>query len=616
MDSLGPDDPRRVGSYQLLGRLGEGGMGRVYLARSERGRTAAVKLVKAELAREPEFRRRFTQEIIAARRVGGEWTAPVLDADTHAATPWVATGYVAGPSLHEVVAKDHGPLPDASVRALAGGLARALQAIHAAGLVHRDLKPSNILVTIDGPRVIDFGIARALDSVTAAGDGLTRTGAVIGSPGFMSPEQVRGERVTAASDVFCLGTVLAFAATGRMPFGTENSGAHALMFRIAAEEPELSGIEGELRTVIERCLAKEPGARPQVAELVALTEEAAQLKPWLPGALLELLARRAVELLDAETPQATGGMTGTAGAAGAAPAYGPPLTGATPGPYGHTGMQPQHHQPYGTPPHAQPHTPPQQHRPAAYGTAPTAHPPPYRTPPPPYGQTGWQTPHPPLPLRPRAVRPIATALQVLLGIYAAFVCLQVIQEINLLVLLGEDGADTWYMAEDLDRMENFTAGNVLLFTVCAVLWSVWFYRLRTNAEAFAPGQVRYSTGLSVGSWFIPVAQFWFPLQIANDIFRISSPFPQHARPPVGYGPRPVSYGKGVLNFWWATWVATMVLALVTAEDWEVGSSIDSAIQIVLLDLLSSFVLIVTSIMALLAVQQLTTLQDQRLKGTV
>uniref|UniRef100_UPI0015F011C3 serine/threonine-protein kinase n=1 Tax=Streptomyces phytophilus TaxID=722715 RepID=UPI0015F011C3 len=272
MDSLGPDDPRRVGSYQLLGRLGEGGMGRVYLARSERGRTAAVKLVKAELAREPEFRRRFTQEITAARLVGGEWTAPVLDADTHAATPWVATGYVAGPSLHEVVARDFGPLPDASVRALAGGLARALQAIHAAGLVHRDLKPSNILVTIDGPRVIDFGIARALDSVTAAGDGLTRTGAVIGSPGFMSPEQVRGERVTAASDVFCLGTVLAFAATGRMPFGTEDSGAHALMFRIAAEEPELSGIEGELRTLVERCLAKEPTARPQVAELVALTE--------------------------------------------------------------------------------------------------------------------------------------------------------------------------------------------------------------------------------------------------------------------------------------------------------------------------------------------------------
>ncbi|MHA4819061.1 protein kinase domain-containing protein [Streptomyces aculeolatus] len=609
MDSLGPDDPRRVGSYQLLGRLGEGGMGRVYLARSERGRTAAVKLVKAELAREPEFRRRFTQEITAARLVGGEWTAPVLDADTHAATPWVATGYVAGPSLHEVVARDFGPLPDASVRALAGGLARALEAIHAAGLVHRDLKPSNILVTIDGPRVIDFGIARALDSVTAAGDGLTRTGAVIGSPGFMSPEQVRGERVTAASDVFCLGTVLAFAATGRMPFGTEDSGAHALMFRIAAEEPELSGIDGELRTLIERCLAKEPTARPQVAELVALTEQAAQLKPWLPGALLELLARRAVELLDAETPQ-------VAGATGAAaPAYGPPLTGAGPGPYGQTGLRPGHPQPYGTPPHTPPHTPPQQHR-AAYGTAPTAHPSPYGAPAPPYGRTGWQTPRPPVPGRPRAVRPIATALQVLLGVYAAYVCLQVIQEINLLVLLSEDGADTWYMAEDLDRMENFTAGNFLLFAVCAVLWSVWFYRLRTNSEAFAPGQVRYSSGLAIGSWYIPVVQLWFPMQIANDMFRINSPFPHHARPPAGYGPRPVSYGKGVLNFWWAAWVATMVLALVTAENWEVGMAIGSAMRIVLFDLLFSFVLIVTSVLALLAVQQLTTLQDQRLKGTV
>uniref|UniRef100_UPI0015F116C7 DUF4328 domain-containing protein n=1 Tax=Streptomyces phytophilus TaxID=722715 RepID=UPI0015F116C7 len=211
---------------------------------------------------------------------------------------------------------------------------------------------------------------------------------------------------------------------------------------------------------------------------------------------------------------------------------------------------------------------------------------------------------------------IATALQVLLGVYAAYICLQVIQEINLLFLMSEDGADTWYMAEDLDRMENFTAGNFLLFAVCAVLWSIWFYRLRTNSEAFAPGQVRYSTGLAIGSWYIPVVQLWFPMQIANDMFRISSPFPHHARPPAGYGPRPVSYGKGVLNFWWAAWVATMVLALVTAENWEVGMAIGSATRIVLFDLLFSFVLIVTSVLALLAVQQLTTLQDQRLKGTV
>src|SRR5690606_14274327 len=162
MEALREEDPHRIGEYRLLGRLGAGGMGQVYLARSRGGRTVAVKLVREELAREPEFRRRFRHEVEAARRVGGEWTAPVLDADTEAETPWVATGYIAGPSLHTVVTHDHGPLPERSVRVLANGLAHALRAIHGAGLVHRDLKPSNVLVTIDGPKVIDFGIARAL----------------------------------------------------------------------------------------------------------------------------------------------------------------------------------------------------------------------------------------------------------------------------------------------------------------------------------------------------------------------------------------------------------------------------------------------------------------------
>ncbi|MGK5546123.1 serine/threonine-protein kinase, partial [Streptomyces sp. URMC 127] len=241
MDGLRPDDPRILGAYRLLGRLGAGGMGRVYLARSDRGRTVAVKLVHRELAGQEEFRRRFRQEVRSARRVGGEWTAPVLDADTEAEVPWVATGYIAGPSLRQVVDRDFGPLPERSVRILGAGLARALQAVHAAGIVHRDLKPSNVLVTLDGPRVIDFGIARALETL-ADGDGLTRTGAAVGSPGFMSPEQVRGGAITPASDVFCLGSVLAYAATGRMPFGTADSGVHALMFRIAEEQPDLTGV--------------------------------------------------------------------------------------------------------------------------------------------------------------------------------------------------------------------------------------------------------------------------------------------------------------------------------------------------------------------------------------
>ncbi|AXK36939.1 serine/threonine protein kinase [Streptomyces armeniacus] len=321
MDRLDTGDPRWIGGYRLLGRLGEGGMGRVYLARSERGRTVAVKAVRGELARQPDFRRRFAQEITAAQRVGADWTAPVLDADTEAAEPWVATGYIAGPSLTEVVDRDYGPLPEHSVRALATGLVKALTAIHAAGLVHRDLKPSNVLITIDGPRVIDFGIARALDATVQSSAGLTRTGAVIGSPGFMSPEQVRGETVTPAADVFCLGAVLAYAATGRMPFGTADSGIHALLFRIAEEEPDLSGLSGPLHQLISACLTKSPGGRPTLETLSAHTDGEIT-GTWLPGEVLAQLGRHAVQLLDSEDPEAQ-----AATATGTGADVGQPVTG-------------------------------------------------------------------------------------------------------------------------------------------------------------------------------------------------------------------------------------------------------------------------------------------------
>ncbi|MER6143796.1 serine/threonine-protein kinase [Streptomyces sparsogenes] len=303
MEDLGAEDPRWIGEYRLIRRLGAGGMGRVFLAHSPRGRTVAVKLVQTELAQQAEFRRRFKQEVRAAQRVGGEWTAPVLDADTEAATPWVATGYIAGPSLHSIVAES-GPLPERSVRILGHGLTKALQSIHGANLIHRDLKPSNVLITIDGPRVIDFGIARALETVT---DGiLTRSGAVVGSPGFMSPEQVRGERVTPASDVFCLGSVLAFAAIGRQPFGTTDSGVHAVMYRIAQEEPDLQGLPEGLRELVTDCLNKDPAARPTLEQLLERTAEPEGAEdadePWLPGSLVAQLGRHAVQLLDAETP--------------------------------------------------------------------------------------------------------------------------------------------------------------------------------------------------------------------------------------------------------------------------------------------------------------------------
>ncbi|NEB38030.1 serine/threonine-protein kinase [Streptomyces sp. SID14515] len=320
MDRLGSDDPHRIGAYRLLGRLGEGGMGQVFLARSDRGRTVALKLVRRELAEQPEFRARFRQEVRAAHRVGGAWTAPVLDSDTEAPVPWVATGYVAGPSLQRIVSGRpgapvtasgaYGPLPSRSVRFLGTGLAHALQHIHGAGLIHRDLKPSNVLMTIDGPRVIDFGIARALESVPD-GD-LTRTGALVGSPGFMAPEQVRGERVTTACDVFCLGAVLAYAASGRLPFGTaESGGVHALMFRIAQEDPDLTGVPEGLAGLVRDCLAKDPAARPGTEEILARLGEADTDEPWLPATLIAQLGRQAVGLLDAEDPVDPEGPHGT-----------------------------------------------------------------------------------------------------------------------------------------------------------------------------------------------------------------------------------------------------------------------------------------------------------------
>ncbi len=283
-------------------------MGHVYLARSDRGRTVAVKLVREELAAQEEFRARFRQEVQAARQVGGDWTAPVLDADTEAPVPWVATGYVAGPSLQQVVGHDHGALPERSVRILAAGLACALKDIHAAGMVHRDLKPSNVLVTIDGPRVIDFGIARALQTMTDGG--LTRTGALVGSPGFMAPEQVRGDRITPACDVFCLGSVLAYAATGDLPFGTANSGVHALMFRIAQEEPDLERVPEGIADLVRDCLRKDPAARPTLDAILRRTgaqdtvADGRSRDPWLPGALVAQLGRHAVRLLDTEDPEA------------------------------------------------------------------------------------------------------------------------------------------------------------------------------------------------------------------------------------------------------------------------------------------------------------------------
>lgn len=303
-------DPERIGPYPLLGRLGAGGMGRVYLARSAGGRTVAVKVVHEEHVSNGEFRARFRREIEAARRVGGRYTAPVLDADADADHPWVATGYVPGPSLEQAV-REHGPLPADSVRALAEGLLRALRGIHAAGIVHRDLKPSNVLLTVDGPRVIDFGIARALQvSVESL---LTSTGMVIGSPGFMAPEQILGEETGAGADVFALGCVLTYAATGQLPFGNGASNQHAVMYRIVESAPDLARVgDASLRELIGRCLTKKAAERPGVDALLAdlgTSESLGALRggAWLPPQLLARLARQAAVLLDADVPRAAGG---------------------------------------------------------------------------------------------------------------------------------------------------------------------------------------------------------------------------------------------------------------------------------------------------------------------
>jgi hypothetical protein len=254
-------DPQRIGPYWLEARLGSGGMGRVYLGRSPGGRHVAIKVIRPELAEDAEFRARFAREVAAARKVSGIFTAQVVDADTGGPVPWLATSYVAGSSLADVVA-NRGPLPAATVLALAAGLAEGLAAIHAAGVVHRDLKPSNVLLAEDGPRLIDFGISRSMEASP-----LTGTGMVVGSPGFMSPEQAQGREVGPPSDIFSLGAVLAFAATGEGPFGEGST--VSLLYRVVTSDPDTARLPAEIGPLIARCLVKDPWRRPTAVQLLA-----------------------------------------------------------------------------------------------------------------------------------------------------------------------------------------------------------------------------------------------------------------------------------------------------------------------------------------------------------
>ena len=259
MKPLAADDPRVIGEYRLRAQLGAGGMGRVYLGLSPAGRAVAIKVVHPDLASDADFLRRFGQEVAAARAVSGIYTAPVVASGLNERPPWLATAFVPGPPLDQVVG-ENGPLPEQALWPLLAGLVEALQAIHACGVVHRDLKPANVLLATDGPRVIDFGIARAAD-----GTSLTAAGVVFGTPGYMSPEQAEGRGAGPASDVFALGCVVAYAAAGMGPFGTGT--AAAILYRVVHANPVLDGVPPRLRAVIAACLAKDPAARPSLRAL-------------------------------------------------------------------------------------------------------------------------------------------------------------------------------------------------------------------------------------------------------------------------------------------------------------------------------------------------------------
>ncbi|MFF5975686.1 bifunctional serine/threonine-protein kinase/ABC transporter substrate-binding protein [Streptomyces sp. NPDC012769] len=297
MQPLRKADPSTIAGYRLLGRLGAGGMGVVYLARSAGGALAAVKLIRAEHAADPGFRERFRREASAAGRITGRWVVRVLGADPEAREPWLATEFVPGPSLVEAVeaVRTHGALPEPTVRALGARLADALHDMHGAGLVHRDVKPGNVLLALDGPRLIDFGIAR-----TAGATALTATDAMIGTPGFLAPEQARvvgaGE-VGPASDVFSLGCVLAYALTGRRPFGT--GGVAAVVYRTVHEEPDLDGVPEALLPLVTACLAKDAADRPTADGVrAALGPADGPAGDWLPPGLPALIAERSSRVLD------------------------------------------------------------------------------------------------------------------------------------------------------------------------------------------------------------------------------------------------------------------------------------------------------------------------------
>ncbi|MFI6708163.1 protein kinase [Nonomuraea sp. NPDC050478] len=493
-------DPTQIGPYRLHARLGGGGMGQVFLGRSPGGRLVAVKVVRPELADNADFRRRFASEVEAARKVGGFYTAQVVDADTEAARPWLATAYIPGPSLHQAV-EEHGPLPLESAAVLGAGLAEGLAAVHACEMVHRDLKPANVILAEDGPRLIDFGIARALDATSH-----TQTSTVLGTAAFMSPEQAMAQKVGPPSDVFSLGCVLAFASTGRSPFGT--GPVHAVVFRVVHGDPDLRGVPAPLAALVAACLAKDPAARPGLEHVLArLTALASPGQGrWLPEALTQVIAERRTLALTALHDPATG----TGG--------GHPRTTAPPPPV--HADQPRAPQPLLV-----------HERRLMRGRDPGSH------------AAAYQI-----------------AIYVLLTLFAVVSVSTVVHQFDI-----ADDAGRWRSVEtygDLHESDELISTitwvaqivSGLALTAC---WVLWFFRVRVVAEQFAPGRLRYRPSMAVYAWFIPIAGLWLPKQIADDVWHASSP-PGRGR---------TTAPAGLLHTWWAMWLVTFLTWPLFWIDW-------------------------------------------------
>ncbi|MEU9300937.1 serine/threonine-protein kinase [Streptomyces sp. NPDC048269] len=448
---LAGDDPTTIAGYRLAAKLGAGGMGKVYLSYTPGGRPVAIKVIRPEFGEDAEFRRRFAQEVQSAQRVQGLFTAPVIDADTDGAQPWLATAYVPGPSLADAVVA-HGALPVEAVLLLIAGMAEALHVIHGAGIVHRDLKPSNVLLAADGPRVIDFGIAYAADATSLTGSGVT-----IGTPSFMAPEQAAGRKVTPATDIFALGQVAAYAATGTPAFGEGTS--HGVLYRIVHEEPDLGGVPERLTELVTRCLAKDPEARPSLSEIIALCQAAnaetvlRRPEDWLPAPVAADITVRAAAPAPVQTPpppSAAPAVAAYSPTTPAAPATSPaapaaaPAAPATPPPG------------YGPPPQQQP---PQQYYPQQYPTPtpPRAHAPAYA----PTQFPTHQQPqgYPGYPMPPGAQPPKNSGKRGLFIALAAAVVFAVAGVGTAYVLLKDNGQQTQGSGSSQDKGEGSQTGT-------------------------------------------------------------------------------------------------------------------------------------------------------------